>query len=156
MIHAHATGTATTDDLHRWVRRDSEAFLRRHPVPGPAPHQLGLRPFETALDHAATPVEASAVVLAALDAAEQVVHDLSTFLLHAGYRYPRPAQNTAGSRKQLWSASSGLLAALAAADDGIKTALRAEYDLPPARKRTVSGRTLPPSSPPVTPPAPRP
>ncbi|WP_282697832.1 hypothetical protein [Streptomyces sp. CC208A] len=155
-IDAHNTGTATTDDLRRWARRDTEAFFQRHPVPGPTPHQLDLKPFEAALEHAATPVEASAVILAALDAADQILQDLSTFLHHAAYQYPNPPHKLSESRKQMWNASSGLLIALAAADVGIETALREKYDSPPAKKQTVSGSSLPPSTPPATPPAPRP
>lgn len=156
-IHSHNTGTPTTDDLHRWARRDTEAFLQRHPLPAPAPHSLDLRPFEAALAEAATPVEASAVILAALDAAEQVIQDLSTLLLHAGYRYPRDQRRTPESpRKLTWSASSGLLAAMAAAEAGIEAALREEYDPAPRTVRARTDTPLPPAPPPSAPPAPRP
>ncbi|WP_318209518.1 MULTISPECIES: hypothetical protein [unclassified Streptomyces] len=156
-MHAADTGTLTTDDLHRWARRDTETFLQDHPVPAPAPHSLDLRPFEAALAAAATPVDASAVVLAALDAAEQVIQDLSTFLVHAGYRYPRDRRRTPDSpRRLIWSASSGLLAAMATAEFGVEVALREEYDAPPTAGQAPSRAALPPPHTPAAPPAPRP
>ncbi|WP_282697785.1 hypothetical protein [Streptomyces sp. CC208A] len=118
---------------------------------------MDLRPFEAALDEAATPVEASAVVLAALAAAEQVIQDLSTFLIHAGYRYPRDRRRTPDSpRRLIWSASSGLLAATATAEAGVEVALREEYDPAWGTNPTQSRTTLPPSPPPAAPSAPRP
>ncbi|MFD5765363.1 hypothetical protein ACFWIN_06025 [Streptomyces sp. NPDC127049] len=123
-------------------------------MPGPTPHQLELEPFEAALADAATSAEASAVVLAALDAADQIIRDLAAFLQHAAYRYPDPARSNPGSRQQLWRASRGLVTALAAADVGVEAALRKQYDPQLAKKQTVRGSSLPPSPPPVTPPAP--
>ncbi|MER5737879.1 hypothetical protein ABT117_19675 [Streptomyces sp. NPDC002262] len=124
-------------------------------MPGPTPHQLDLEPFEAALADAATSVEASAVVLAALDAADQIIRDLAAFLQHAAYRYPDPARSNPDSRQQLWRASRGLVTALAAADVGVEAALRKQYDPAPAKTRPTSQSALPPSPPPAAPPIPR-
>ncbi|MFJ4338623.1 hypothetical protein [Streptomyces sp. NPDC088915] len=148
-IHSAHAGIATTADLHRWARRDAAALLQRHGLPSPPSRALDLRPFEATLAQTTTTAEISVVVLAALNAADQIISDLNTFLTEAGDRYHSPALTE--PRRFLWTAAAGLLACMNDAAEGVEIALRETYDPAPARPAPKPSPDLPP--PPPSPPS---
>ncbi|MGW2685746.1 hypothetical protein ACWC6I_21650 [Streptomyces sp. NPDC001414] len=159
-IRAHQTGAATTDDLHRWAKRDAEAFRARHPLTG-APFPVpDLSAYRQALDSADTPAEFSTVLNALLDAVEPFFGEVIDHLALASRWQNQNRGAERGSPSWLLrDAASRVSSALAMAAEADLRILRAHYDPPPDISAFVTqeptANTATPTPPPPAPPVSR-
>ncbi|MFD3580890.1 hypothetical protein [Streptomyces sp. NPDC058683] len=156
-IRAHHTGSATTDDLHRWAERDAADFRAAHALPT-APFPVpDLSPYREALDAADTPAEFSTVLNALLDAVEPFLGEVIDHLaLTARWKNQNRGAQTGSPPKLLRDAASRISSALAMAAEADLQILRAHYDPPPdpdsLAQRARTARGTPPGPPPPSPP----
>ncbi|MFE4664543.1 hypothetical protein ACFRI7_11745 [Streptomyces sp. NPDC056716] len=155
-IDAARYGRATSNDLYRWARHDSEDFRSRHPLPDEPFPVPDLALCRRALEAADNPAEFSAALTAVLDAVEPFLTEVSEHLVAAA-RWKdglRGAQRGSPPRL-LQGAASSLLGVLAVAGEADLMLLRAEYDPTPSTDATRQRPSAPRAAPPP-PPGPQP
>ncbi|MBP5935417.1 hypothetical protein F3K43_04875 [Streptomyces sp. LBUM 1476] len=152
-VNAHRTGSATSDDLRRWARRDADRFRADHPLTEPFPTP-DLDPYRAALAEAGSPAEFSYVLDTLLEAVTPAVHEIVNHLEEHFYRWKK--HNGGGEldspARLIRDAASRLLFGLTLADDAHLQALRAHYD--PLSSPVPSADTPATPKPPAPPPAP--
>lgn len=153
-IRAYHTRSATSDDLHRWAKRDAEGFRTQHPLPTQPLPVPDLAPYLTALAAAETPAEFSTVTNALLEAAEPLLHTVVDYLAAAAQWRRQNRGATQGSPPVLLrDAASRILTALAMAADADRQMLRAHYepspDIDTLLKQAQVSRGTPPAPPPT-------